>query len=362
MNMDDIKIASKNKKTPNHNKKSRRTWQYLFDVIIKTLLCTAILSINFTLFAKSGSYSIFSSSTYGNLEAIYIYAGIGAISFILVFISSLIQPLENILISALIGLFTLSIINQFATFDKQSGLLLLFNNVFSEQANIILYEHFYAITFAIVFVISWFILSLLNRSFLFYVTIGVCAVLGWLISDAYLNPQIRYFNDVAGLPNLKKETMGKNLIFLSFNNLTSINNIKKLGLDKTKNNDYYEKTYKNAVGFYHKNNFTIYPNALVDHSNDPSSNLVLSYNANDLTVSAEDNILQSIFKETYFDFSTLQNDKIYLKNNALYDMLRKQDYKINVFQTRDIDTCYVNNELSVSSCKEKINSPVSLNG
>jgi hypothetical protein len=39
-------------------------------------------------------------------------------------------------------------------------------------------------------------------------------------------------------------------------------------------------------------------------------------------------------------------------------MLRKEEYKINVFQTRDIDTCYVNDKLSVSSCKEKIISPI----
>ena len=90
---------------------------------------------------------------------------------------------------------------------------------------------------------------------MFYLTIGICGVLGWLVSEAYLHPQVKYFDDVAALPNLKKENMGKNFIFLSFNDLTSINNIKKMNSDRSQNKEIFEKAYNNALGFYHKNNF-----------------------------------------------------------------------------------------------------------
>ncbi len=355
--MDDIKIASKTKNNTTSKQKGRNFWQYMFDIIIKTLLCAAIILTNFILFANSGSYNIFSSSMYGNLEILYIFAGITGISFILVFFASLIRPLENILLATIFGLFTVVIINQFATFDKQSALLLLFEGIFSNEVNIILYSYSQLIIFGVVFLISWIILSLLSRSFLFYLTVGICGLLGWLISEAYLNPQIKYFNDVASLPNLKKEDMGKNFIFLSFNDLTSVNNIKKINSDK--NSDLNDQAYNNALGFYHKNNFTLYPNALVQDIDDPFANLISSYNSEDLTQLAEYNTLSSIVKEPYFNFKTLQNNKIQLMNNALYDLLRKDDYKINVFQTRDIDTCYVNYKLNVSSCKEKILSPIS---
>ena len=102
--MDDVKIASKRKNNVKNTSKGRKIWQYLFDLIVKTILCTAIISINFTLFANSGSYNIFSSSMYGNIEAIYIYAGIAAISFVLIFLSSLIRPFENILLSSILGI------------------------------------------------------------------------------------------------------------------------------------------------------------------------------------------------------------------------------------------------------------------
>lgn len=358
--MDDVKIASKRRNSSKNSSKRRHLGQYLFDVIIKTLLCASILAVDFTLFANAGSYNLFSTSAYGNMEAIYIYAAIGAISFILMFVASFIRPLENIILSAVFALFAVALINQFAVFEKKSGLLLLFNGIFTEDINIILYENSHLIIAVAVFLIIWIVLAMLGRSFLFYLTIASCGLLGWLISEAYFNTHIKYFNEVAGLPNLKKENMGKNIIFLSFNDLTSINNLKNLNSDKQKN-EALEKAYDRALGFYSSNDFTLYPNALVEHPEDPFLNLILSYNADDLTKTAQDSVLDTVTKESYFDFKSIQPEKIHLRNNGFYDMLRKKEYKINTFQTRGVDACYVNNELAVSSCNEKINLPITLN-
>ena len=169
--MDDIQIDSKNQKSSKKSKKSRSAWQYMFDLIIKTILCGVILSIDFTLFANAGSYNLFSSAMYGNLEALYIYAGIGAVSFILMFISSFVRPLENIVLSIVLALFTVAIINQFATFEKHSGLLILFEGIFSDEANVFMYKNSHMIIALLVFVVSWIILSLLKRQYIFYITV-----------------------------------------------------------------------------------------------------------------------------------------------------------------------------------------------
>ena len=158
--------------------KKRNAGQYLFDIIIKTVLCASVISIDFTLFANSGNYNLFFTSPFGNLEAIYVYVAIIAVSFILMFIASFVRPLENITLSAVFALFVVAVINQFASFDKKSGLLLLFDGMFSEDVNILLYQHAHLITAITVFVIFWIILSFLSRSFIFYITLGVCAVLG----------------------------------------------------------------------------------------------------------------------------------------------------------------------------------------
>lgn len=341
--------------------KKRSVGQYLFDVIVKTILCASVISVDFTLFANSGNYDLFFTSPFGNLEAIYIYVGIAVVSFILMFIASFVRPLENITLSAVFALFVVAVINQFAAFDKKSGLLLIFDGVFSYDVNIILYQHAHMIMSIIVFLIVWIILSFLNRRFMLCITLGVCAVLGWLISEAYMHPDIKYFNEVAGLPNLKKENVGENIIFLSFNDLTSINNLKNMNDGKQKI-EALDKAYKNAVGFYKTNNFTLYPNALVEHSDDAFLNLILSYNADDLNKKAKDVVSESINIDNYFNFKSVQPEKIYLRTNGLYEMLRKKDYKINVFQTRGADTCYVDNELIASSCNEKMNLPITLTG
>lgn len=340
-------------------KKRRGFGGYLFDLIVKTLLCTAIISVDFTLFASAGSYNLFSSSMFGNLEAIYIYAGIGALSFVLMFIASLIRPLENIILSVVIAGFVIALINQFALFDKNSALLLLFEGLFDSNINMILYEYGQWLTLGLVFFVSWFVLSLFGRSFVFYLTLGVCGLLGWLISESYLHPNVKYFYEVAGMPSLKKDDMGKNIIFLSFNDLTSINNLEKMNSGNQKS-DSLSKAANNALGFYHSNNFTLFPNALVNKDNDPVENLALSYNPNE---SDHRNLFsEDVARGGYFDFNVVNHHKPYLKNNALYETLRKEGYKINVIQTKDADTCYVNDRLAVTSCVEKINAPVSLVG
>ncbi|MDD7312915.1 MAG: hypothetical protein PUH03_00965, partial [bacterium] len=69
--MDDIQLdiedprqtSAKKIKVSVQKKAKRRTfWQYLFDLIIKTVLCSVLIGLNFTLFANAGSYHLFSSA------------------------------------------------------------------------------------------------------------------------------------------------------------------------------------------------------------------------------------------------------------------------------------------------------------
>jgi hypothetical protein len=70
----------------------------------------------------------------------------------------------------------------------------------------------------------------------------------------------------------------------------------------------------------------------------------------------------SIVATDYFDFTALQQDKLYLHDSSLYNTLKSNGYTINAFQTRDIDICHLNDKVAVAQCKEKINMPISLNG
>ena len=114
------------------------------------------------------------------------------------------------------------------------------------------------------------------------------------------------------------------------------------------------------LGFFDINNFVLYPNATVNNPYEPFLNLVSLYNPGDET-EASSHVMSSAERQDYFDFSAIQKDRLYIKDSSLYKMLQKEDYRISVYQTRDIDTCYLNNKLATSVCREKVNIPIAFN-
>lgn len=367
--MDDIQLniedprqtsAKKIKVSVQKKAKKRTFWQYLFDLIIKTFLCALLIGLDFSLFANAGSYHLFSSAARLTPEAEWIYIGIAAVSFALVLLSSFSKHLEDAVLSLIFALFIIALINQFAVFEKHSGLLILFNGLFSDTVNAALYEYAFLIIGAVSFAVFFILLKLLKRQVLLYVTLGIAAVLGWVLSEAYLNPSSQYFKTIAK-PTVQPESdqrEDKNLIFLSFNDLSSPNVLRNIA--KETDSAAVKESLNNALGFLTHNNFTIYPNAMVKDT-DAFNNLIASYNPQS-EAKASDLVLASTIKNGYFDFSTLQFEKSYLKENALYKLLKEEGYSINVYQTRGLDTCYVNNKLEASSCKEKVNTPINLSG
>ena len=361
--MEDPRRASAKKivkKTEIKVVKRRTVWQYLFDLVIKTLVLATLVSLNFTMFANAGSYGLFSSSPWVNMDARLIYLSIGVLSFVLMFVASFLRWLENVLLAAGFALFGVAVINQFATFEKQSALLILFNGIFSDDMNLLLYQYSSWIIGASVFVIIWMLLCCLSRQFIFYIWLALAAVLGWLFSEAYLNPSSQYYKETSKASKVvKSDNIGKNLVFLSFKNLTSPLNLKKM-YEVSPKYENIDAGYKNALGFYSQNNFILYPNAAVSDVSNPWNNLILSYNPDDADNVAK-HVSTSISTNKLFDFSRLQPDRVYMKNNSLYDMLKKDNYSINVLQTGLVNTCYIGSKISVDSCKEKVNNPTALN-
>lgn len=364
--MDDIHLedprkfsAKQIKEEIEHAQNRRSVWQYLFDLIVKTLICATLIAIDFVLFANAGSYNIFASGLQLNYEAQYIFVAIFVISFIIMLIASFWPKLENMLVSACFAGLIIALINQFATFEKHSGLLILFSGIFSDNVNAILYEYSFWIIGLVSFVVFLIVFTTVKRSFQLYFLCILLAVFAWIVSEAYFNTSLQYFRTVASSPTLRSENLGKHFVFLAFNSLTSPNNINHMA-KTTKQNTEIKKTFDNLLGFLDHNNFILYPNAMVENPDDPFLNLVSLYNPvteNDVS----EQIMASATRDTYFDFYAIQKDKMYIKNSAIYKALQKDNYKINVYQTRNIDVCYLDSKLAVASCREKINMPVALN-
>ena len=358
--MDDIRIdddprkqsAKKIKKMASENK-DRGFGGFLFDWIIKSLLVCAILAADFTLFANAGNYSIFTN--YGNIaiEAGMVYAGIAVFSFVATLIMMIILPLDNLFVAAILAVTGVGIINQFATFDKQSGLLILFGEFLSNDVNAMLYRYSHWIIAGAIFVISYIILKLLKRSLLLYMTLAVVGLCAWIMSESYFSPSKPLFRQLANNPSTLDSGANNNIIFLSFRDLTSINNLKNLS--EKDNSSNAKKALQNALGVLAKNKFTIYPNAMVERDSKAFDNLIAYYNSDG---DEKNNGVSVVTQNAYFDFGSLHPDTKYLDKSSLFENLKKQGYSINAYQINGIDICKLDNGKAVTSCYEKINYPI----
>ena len=361
--MDDIRIEDDPRKQSakkisrnQNNKKSRGFLGFMFDLVVKSLLLFIILAIDFTLFANAGSYSVFTSYGSVNMEATLVYGGIAAISFVLVFLSMLILPLDNILLAAVVAVTGVTIINQFAVFDKNSLLLILFDDVFSEDVNVILYKYSHWIIGGFLFIVFYIIFKLLRRSLMMFFTIAMGCLLAWVLSFSYLDSYRPFFRQIAVNPSRVDGDLGRNLVFLSFSNLTPPSNFIS-AQNKDKLSSGFKTFNYNHLGFLTENNFTVYPNAFMSKEGSAFDNLREIFNPND---EKGQNNSSVVVTDKYFNFDAIQSDKQYIDRSSLLEMLKKQGYEFNVYQNSDIDICNLDDGKLINSCNEKVNYPFML--
>lgn len=350
-------------------RKRRRSFrQYLADLIIKSLIAAALLCIDFSLFAEAGSYSLFSENRVFNPEALYIIVGIVASTFILMYLLSFSKFLQNLLTTAAFGFFLFAVFNQFALFDKGSFLYGTFGQFFNDDiaASLLSSSHFILIGF-LTFLFLLFML-LTRRSTQGYFMGILIFTLGGIISEAYFNPVVHNFRTVyEPVPGLTPQTenatgKNKNFIFLTFPGLTSYHNLHDFmsASSSPLKNQYNEKIQSaidNMLGFYTQNNFTLYSGAYIVDS-DPFLNLTAALNPGNVSKDPQDYTLSNVLLNSYWDFNDIVTPTLYLKENKLFETFQKNKYQINVYQTRGLETCYVNNRLAVNKCVAKENLPI----
>ncbi len=345
------KEVSAKKKIEQKNKK-RNFGQYFVDLIVKSLICATIISINFTLFTEAGSYNLFDSSQHLNQEAIIIYSSIFALSFLVIFLLSFSLFLQNLFTAIIGGMFILATMSQFALFDYHS----ILSNYFSAVS--IFYSYSHLIIAGITGLIFLFFLTYGKRSNQAYFLGTILFIFAYILSNAYFNPNSHNFKTIQANGNDFTHPNGKNIVFIAFPKLTSYNNLHKLSQVPGATNEI--KTASSALlGFYTKNNFTHYSAAYIENPQNPFLNLLKILNPNS-PLSTEKLQLSNVILNGYWDTSNLAGEKIYLKNNKIYNELRNNSYNINVYQTRGIELCRINNAMQAAQCTIKSTPPINL--
>ncbi|MBQ9235463.1 MAG: hypothetical protein IJ184_03255 [Alphaproteobacteria bacterium] len=345
------KQSAKNLQRRNQMKKKRGFWRFCFDLIIKSLLLTLLLATDFALFANAGNYSIFTTLGSINIEAVLIFAGIGALSLAIMLLSMILLPLDNVVLAAAFGAMGVALINQFATFDKNSLLLILFGEGLSDDVNVLLYKYSALIIGGVLFLIFYVLFKVLSKKLMLGLTLVMAGLCGWALSVSYFDSGRPIFRKVSDRPlSINNETEGQNLVFLAFNRMTSPNNLADLQTSQAAINA--EKAFNNALGFYADNKFKLYPNAVIDRNRSAAENLFAMYNPENPDSAGNSAV---VAKDSYFDLSRLHSEVAYLSKSSLMAGLKKQGFDINVYQVSDIGICHLS---EVGNCVEKVAYPL----
>lgn len=363
------KAVSREQEEIRSKRRKRSLRQYLTDFLLSSLLAAIFIGIDFTLFAGAGSYSMFTPAQNLTTEAFYILAAIFTAVLIISWLFSFSRWAQNMVPAAAFGFLIFAVFNQFALFDRGSFLASTFGALFNADLAAVFITSSHIITAFFAALVLWVFLLRSRRSTVAYFT-GI-VLLSWagLLSEAYFNPVSRNFKTAyepyktaAAAP--AKSDQAKRFIYLAFPGLGSYNGLNDLISVKSGQRDYNQtvQTAKDSMlGFYANNNFNFYPHAYVDQNN-PFLNLAETFNPVNFGKDPADYTLNNVLLKSFWNFNNIADSKIYLKDNKLFDSFRKNNYELKVYQSRGIETCYVNNELAVSKCVEKSNLPINFNG
>lgn len=350
-------IKNQNRKM-SRPKKRRNFGRYLFDWLVKGLMLALLININFFLYASSGNFKIFSSGYTIAPEMMYIMGGVLVISIGLLFLVSFSSFLQNVLTSFIFALFVMAMMNQFALFDKASILDALFNQYFGQSGNTQLMTNSHKIITVASGLIFFTFLAMSSNQNIAYFTGVLVIVFGGMFADAYLSRNKQSDYKVTYDNKLQDEKdNGKKFIYVLLPNAASYNYIESMQ-DAGGKSTATRKAMDIMLAFYAENNFTMYPNAYVKNL-DPFMNVVKSFN-NINSKDADTYTLKSVSMDSYWQFKNINDEYVYLKDNAMFDTFRKAKYRISAYQSRGVDICKKNNEINVDKCVEKVNTPIDL--
>lgn len=340
--------------------KKRSFSSYLIDWVEKALIVATLLCIDFLIFAGAGSYNMFSSMTFLSLEVWYILFGIFILSIVLMYILSFSSVMQNILTAMSVSFFVVIMLNQFAAFDKNSMLSKLASTYVSQDLGLLLNNVSHIVLAGIIGFIFFLFLSWSSKKIIAYLVIFLMLMMGIIIFAQFMggneHQKFKIVKDDVITPNSK---VGKKFVFIALPTVGSYNYINDFAEQERKNQREYEslrKTLDIMLGFYSKNNFTLYPHAYVNDI-DPYNNMAQSLNANNPKKMPE-YMLNNISVNSFWKFNNVAPKYVYLKENKLFDTFKRANYGINAYQAGGIEMCSVNNEMVVERCIEKNSLPV----
>lgn len=356
--------ADKNYRTVKKPKKRRSFSVYLIDWVEKAMIIACLLSIDFLVFAGAGSYNMFSSMTFFTPEVLYILIGIFVFSIALMYIVSFSSFFQNLLTAGAVGLFVIIMLNQFAAFDKNSMLSRLAATYISQDLGLLFNYVSHLVVAGVIGFIFFLFVTYASKKVIAYFVFLLMLCMGGVVLTQFMDSgehaKFKVVKDDVIIPNAKP---GKKFVYIALPTVGSYNYLNDVAAKVQKKSQEYDslrETLDIMLGFYGKNNFTLYPHTYVNDL-DPANNIAQALNNNN-SKSLNEYLLSNISVSSFWKFNNLTTKYVYLKENKLFDTFKRAKYGINAYQSGGIEMCYVNNEMVVDRCVEKNGLPIDFDG
>ncbi len=318
-------------------KKINRDPQWL-DTLLVILFIFFLPAIDFILFAGSGDLQIVSENLMPTPEAGIVLLGILAVSAILVLPFYERRRVKYILASLMIVSFIYIIFRQF--FLYQHGLSLGCGPI---SVSVIL---------ALLTGAATFMIFRQKRVFFKVLYVMAFAVMFLHVYTAYSGKaENKDFEETYNIQKPSDEPAERFIYFM-------LPNFEPYAFLSMMNTDEARTTQDIMQGFYQKNKFRVFDKAYVPENN-YYANMIRSFNPTSGELSMQHRMNTKLL-DRYWSFHNLKNEYIFIKNNELYDIFRKNDFQISAYKSRDFDMCHQQHKFNVERCVEKLNKPINL--
>ncbi len=302
------------------------------------IFCLSLLATDFILFAGSGNVEVFHNSVLPIPEVLLSLLCLVPVVSIIVWLLNKHSITKYAFASFITFGFVYAMFNQFSQMQQTINL---------GSYNVSTYIVVGIILAAIVFAIF------AQDKILFKGLLTLAAII--LFADVYVT-YMRHTEPHEFVESHNSQTIRQNgnkrFIYFMFPNLVSYSYLNGLKFSDA------QYTKHLIQGFYQKNGFTNYPQAYTPE-HEYLSNMVISFNPMSNKHSSE-HLLKTRILSEYWRFRNLRTEYIYLKDNQLYDIFKKNKFQISAYKSRDFDMCHVNHKINVTRCIEKINQPTNI--
>ncbi|MBR1605487.1 MAG: hypothetical protein IJ660_05225 [Alphaproteobacteria bacterium] len=322
--------------------------------LLLAVLLTLLVTFDFVLYMHSGS--VFLAEGGINLPVLINIVYIFAVCLVLMLLTFLFPPLQFILFSGICAILTIGFMTQFLQIDRSQYLVAVFSSVLDPSLLYMIDGISHWIVAGVVFVIAYYLLSVSTyKSLITFSGVIFFIILCFFGVDLISGKAPEQISEIYHSTENNFAPQKKKMIFLFMPHAAPYSVISAESRNKM---DKRELLQQVELGFLVKNGFKVYSNAYVTGESD-ETNMVEMLNVLDNKVYKE-HILRDVALTSLWKFKSAQRPNIFLKDNQLYDIFQKAQYKVNTTQTQQIELCKKNGQYVSDRCLSRISLPMDI--